>query len=39
MDELKLTNAMKEMTKFNVDLDVDAYKNVLAPHVRIQKSS
>ena len=38
MDELKLTNAMKEMTKFNVELDVDAYKNVLAPHVRIQKS-
>lgn len=38
MDELKLTNAIKEMTKFNVELDVDAYKNVLAPHVKIQKS-
>lgn len=39
IDELKLTNAMKEMTKLNVDLHVDAYKNVLAPHVRIQKDS
>ena len=39
MDELNLTSSMKEMTKFNVELDVDAYKNILAPHVRIQKSS
>lgn len=39
IDELKLTDAMKEMTKFNVELYIDAYKNVLAPHVRIQKNS
>ena len=37
--ELKLVDDAKEMTKLNVELYIDAYKNVLAPHVRIQKDS
>ena len=37
--ELKLVDDAKEMTKLNVELYIDAYKNVLAPHVRIQKNS